>query len=269
MPDPGLYVGTLRHQRFTPTSNTFTYPLFMTLLDIDALPELMRVSPLTSYNRFNWASFHDTDHLGPESLPLRVKLQDAAHRDGVTLPNGQILLLTHLRYLGYVFNPVSFYYCYDTQGTLQMVVAEVNNTFGGQQTYWLTGGTTGTGTGSLAFRVPKTLYVSPFLRVELDWLFVFSQLKETMLVHMMAVEDGKGTVLDATLRLARQPWRAAAVHKALLRFPVMTASVILAIHWQALRLYLKGVPIIPRRTKDGTNVRQRPDIDANAGAPGR
>lgn len=263
MPEPGLYTGTLRHQRFAPKNHQFTYRLFMTLLDIDCIDELMRVSPLASYNRFNWASFHDEDHLGEEKRPVRAKLEEDARKAGVTLPRGQVLLLTHLRYLGYVFNPVSFYYCFDADGRLQTVMAEVNNTYGGRQTYWLTDNVSGSTSGGLAFRVPKTLYVSPFMKVDLDWLFFFSQVKDTMLVHMRAVEEGTGTVLDATLRLSRQPWRAGSLHRALLRFPIMTASVIAGIHWQALRLYLKGIPLVARRSRNGMT--ERPETGAGAG----
>jgi DUF1365 family protein len=262
MPEPGLYVGTVRHRRFAPVRHAFTYPLFMTLLDIDRLPELMRVSPFTSYNRFIWASFHDDDHLVPGARPMRAKLEDEARREGVTLPDGRILLLTHLRYLGYVFNPVSFYYCYDSDDRLQLMVAEVNNTYGGRQTYWLTCGTPHASSGATSFRTPKTMYVSPFLQVDLDWTFHLSRLGDTAFVHMQALEDDVKTTLDATLRLRRRPWTAGAIVRTLLRFPAMTASVIIGIHWQALRLYLKGVPVVPRRTKDGLNT--RPEEGAGA-----
>ncbi|MEQ1758075.1 MAG: DUF1365 domain-containing protein [Vicinamibacterales bacterium] len=262
MPEPGLYVGTVRHRRFSPARHEFTYPLFMSLLDIDRLPDLMNVSPFTSYNRFNWASFHDEDHLGSERRPVRAKLEDVARRAGVTLPGGQILLLTHLRYLGYIFNPVSFYYCYDTHGRLDTVLADVSNTYGGRQTYWLTRGTAHSVTGGLSFRTRKTLYVSPFLPVGLEWTFFFSQLGDTALVHMTAVEDGKRATLDATLILSRTPWSASNLHRALARFPAMTVSVIASIHWEALRLYWKGVPVVPRPTTTGMVT--RPDENAEA-----
>ena len=137
MIDSGLFVGTLRHRRFTPVAHAFTYPLFMALLDIDRVPELMRVSAVTSYNRWNWASFDDRDHLGDPSRSLRERLDVDAARHGIDLPDGPIFLLTHLRYLGYCFNPVSFFYCFDRAEQLQVVLAEVSNTFGGTHNYWL------------------------------------------------------------------------------------------------------------------------------------
>ena len=97
----------------------------MALLDVDRLPELMRVSRLTSYNRWNWASFDDRDHLGDPTRALRDRLALDATRHGIDLPDGRIFLLTHLRYLGYGFNPVSFFYCFDAAERLRVVLAEV------------------------------------------------------------------------------------------------------------------------------------------------
>lgn len=272
MPEPGVYVGTLRHRRFRPRAHAFTYPIFLTLLDVDRLGDLLRVSPFTAYNRANWASFHDADHLDGTSRPLRERLREDAARAGVLLPDGQVLLLTHLRYLGYVFNPVSFYYCFDAEGRLAMVMAEVNNTFGGRQTYWLTEPTRRGDTGGFSFRTRKTLFVSPFLPLGLDWTFFFSQVGAQIVVHMTAEEvvDGSGggdpggeaAVLDATLRLDRRPWTAGVFLRTLIRFPFMTARVIAAIHWQALRLYLKRVPVFTSPTPDGVEARRVPGVGA-------
>ena len=95
----GLYRGSLRHRRFTPQSNEFTYPIFMAFLDVDRLSELMQVSPWVSNNRFNWASYDDRDHLGDPRLPLRERLKLEAQSRGIDLGSGKIFLLTHLRYL--------------------------------------------------------------------------------------------------------------------------------------------------------------------------
>ena len=130
--------------------HAFTYPLFMVLLDIDRIPELMSASPFTSHNRWNWASFHDGDHFGDAAAPLRERLSQDAAAHGLSLPDGPVLLLTHLRYLGYCFNPVSFYYCHDAGGELRLILAEVNNTFGGSHNYWLTLDGAGSAAGGAA-----------------------------------------------------------------------------------------------------------------------
>ncbi len=187
--DSGLFIGTLRHRRFAPIAHAFTYPLFMALLDIDRLPELMRVSRVTGYNRFNWASFHDRDHLGDPARPLRERLAVAATGHGLDLPDGRIFLLTHLRYFGYGFNPVSFFYCFDAAEQLQIVVAEVNNTFGGTHNYWLR-----PDSASRSFRAvaTKSLYVSPFMPVDVDYAFAFTLPEDRLVAHMATIECRRG-----------------------------------------------------------------------------
>jgi DUF1365 family protein len=247
----GLFVGTLRHRRFTPVAHAFTYPLFMALLDIDRLPELMRVSRLTSYNRWNWASFDERDHLDRATGTLRERLvADAAHH-GIDVPRGPVFLLTHLRYLGYGFNPVSFFYCFDGAARLQLVLAEVSNTFGGAHNYWLR-----PDPASCTFRAAaaKSLYVSPFMAVDLDYSFAFTTPATRLVAHMQAGRAGS-IGFDATLSLARRPWNAAEIRRVLARHPAMTTKVIAQIHWQAMKLWWKGVPIVPRVTADGVGER--------------
>ena len=254
---PGLYVGTIRHRRFSPRPHEFTYSLFMALLDIDRLPEAMSVSPLTSYNRWNWAAFHDRDHLGDPARSLRERLQADAAAVGASVPDGPILLLTHLRYAGYVFNPISLFYCHDPSGGLRTVLAEVNNTYGGRQTYWLSRDDRHTA-GPFRAMAPKSLYVSPFMRVENDYEFVLTPPGETLMAHMNVTpsESGSARLFDATLQLQHQPWTARTIRAALVRFPLMTAKVIAAIHFEALRLYFKGVPVVPRLVPSGVGERQ-------------
>ena len=240
MIDAGIFGGRLRHRRFTPVAHAFTYPLFMALLDIDRVPELMRVSALTSHNRWNWASFDDRDHLGDPARSLRERLAADAARAGIDVPDGRIFLLTHLRYLGYCFNPVSFFYCFDRAERLQAVLAEVRNTFNGAHNYWLR-----PQSASPTFRAAaaKSLYVSPFMPVDLDYTFAFTPPADRLVAHMTTVDAGV-VGFDATLSLERRPWNAIEIRRALVRYPVMTAQVVAGIHWQALRLWWKGVPMV-------------------------
>ena len=244
MIDSGLFVGTLRHRRFTPVAHAFTYPLFMALLDVDLIPELMNRSWLTSHNRWNWASFDDRDHLGDPNLPLRERLIVDAARDGVELPAGRIFLLTHLRYLGYCFNPVSFFYCFDRAGQLRVVLAEVNNTFGGSHNYWLR-----PDPASRTFRAAaaKAMDVSPFMPIDLEYTFAFTPPTDRLVAHMETSRAGL-VGFDATLSLERRAWNAAELRRVLMRYPAMTTNVIAQIHWQALKLWWKGVPVVPRVT---------------------
>ena len=242
MIEHGLYRGTLRHRRFDPVRHEFTYSLFMACLDIDRLENAMSVAPFTSLNRPNIASFYDKDHFGDPRQPLRQRLNADAAANGITLPDGQILLLTNLRYLGYAFNPISLYYCHNRAGQLEIVLAEVNNTFGETKNYWLTTLNQLPASNALKYRCPKEMHVSPFNKMELDYEFVLTEPGETLVAHMNTLDEGRH-FFDATLTLNREPWSAGNLAKALARFPWMTAKVIGAIHWEALRLWLKKVPV--------------------------
>lgn len=269
IPSPGMYVGTIRHRRFTPRPHAFTYSIGMPLLDVDRLPELMRVSRLTSYNRWNLASFDERDHFGDPSRRLRDRVHESARAAGITLPAGPLYLLTHLRYGGYVFNPISIFYSYDEGGTLRHVLAEVNNTYGGRHLYWLS---PRAGHDARSFRATaaKVLYVSPFMQAEADYEFVLTPPGESLMTHMNVTPSADPTpaarIMDATLTLTCRPWTAATIRSTLLRFPLMTTQVTAAIHWQALRLYLGGVPVVPRRAPNGEGERWAQDAGSNAAA---
>ena len=242
---PALYAGTLRHRRHAPAAHAFQYSLFMALLDIDRIPDAMSVSRLTGYNRRRWAAFHDVDHIGDPARPLRDRVIASARDAGVTLPDGPIHLLTHLRYAGYIFNPISLYYCYDIDGRLRRVLADVRNTYGGRHAYWLTAADGDE--RRLRARAAKSLYVSPFMAFDVEYEFLLTHPDETLVAHMNVLPaDGGGrrAIFDATLRLRRKPWTARSLRRALLRHPFMTAKVIGAIHWEALRLRRK-LPIVP------------------------
>jgi DUF1365 family protein len=259
--DAGLFVGTLRHRRFTPVPHAFTYPLFMALLDIDRVPQQMRVSRVTSYNGWSWASFDERDHLGDPARPLRERLAIDAGLHGIDLPDGRIFLLTHLRYLGYCFNPISFFYCFDGRERLQLVMAEVSNTFGGSHNYWLR-----PDPASRTFRsaTVKSLDVSPFMPADLDYAFALTPPADRLVAHMTTSSSGVAS-FDATLSLVRRPWTATEVRRVLFSYPVMTVNVIVGIHWQALKLWWKGVPLVRRITPDG--VGERAASDAGTAGP--
>jgi len=239
--EPGIYRGTLRHRRFRPHAHEFRYPVFLAMLDIDRLPETMARSAFSSYNHFNWASFEEKDHFGDPHVALRQRLEEAARTEGVSLPTGRVMLLTNLRYLGYCFNPISFFYFLDEQGNVPVVLAEVNSTFGEHKNYWLWSGNR-LGESGMQFSCAKEMHVSPFMPMELGYEFALTAPGKTLTAHMETV-DGGAPLFDATLTLERRPWTGGELLRALLGHPAMTAKVVFAIHWEALRLWLKKVPV--------------------------
>lgn len=249
MPEPGIYTGVLRHRRFQPVSHEFEYPLFMVLLDVDRIEETLSRSRLSSVNRFNWASYYSSDHFGDPGQSLRERLRvDAASR-GLTLPDGPIFLLTQLRYLGYCFNPISFYYCYDSSAKLGLILAEVNSTFGETMNYWLHPGNrfecdSNVDSRNTAFhyRTGKRMHVSPFMGMDMEYEFTLTPPVEKLVAHLTNIIPDGGRPFDATLKLERMPWTAGNLRRTLLRFPWMTAKTTFAIHFEALRLFLKRAP---------------------------
>lgn len=233
-----LYTGTLVHARRTPSENVFRYPVCFYLLDLDELAELDRGLRFFSYNRPNVVALRDRDHLGDPRLPVKENVLRFLAGGGIDLEGGRILLLTNLRVLGYVFNPVSFYYCYGADGALRCLVAEVWNTFGEMHPYLLSEENR---TGPLAYTTPKRMHVSPFFGLEQEYRFFFSEPGER--IHARVdVWEGAERRLGSVLAGTRQPLVNSTLGNALLRYPFMPQQVISRIHWQALRLYLKGVP---------------------------
>lgn len=239
-----LYRGAVRHRRREPVVHDFRTSLFMLYLDLDELPAVFDGRWLWSARRPNLAWFRRADYLGDPRQPLDAAVRDlVAARTGVR-PTGPIRLLTHLRYFGFVMNPVSFYYCFDTSGRrVEALVAEITNTpWGERHAYVLRAPPDGA--RLQRFRFSKTFHVSPFMGMEHEYDWRFSPPGERLLVHMQN-HTPAGKLFDATLTLRRQPLGGRALAAALLRHPAMTAQVALAIYWQALRLWMRRVPVHP------------------------
>ena len=250
-----LYTGWVSHRRRAPRVHAFRYPLFMVWLDLAELGEVFRGRWFWGAERRALAAFRRADHLGDPQRPLADCVRELVAQRTGQRPRGPIRLLTHLRYFGYCFNPVSFYYCYDAADhDLQAVVAEVNNTpWGERHCYVLDaaqararGMTPGADTEGRPpvvrrWHSDKQLHVSPFMPMDMQYDWQLSTPAARLLVHMNCTRAA-APLFAATLALRRRPISGWTLAATLLRYPWMSARVITAIHWQALRLWLKRVP---------------------------
>lgn len=244
--ESALYVGQLRHRRHTPRPHAFAYRLFMLYLDLDELPSLFTGRWLWRYERRGVAAFHRADYLGDPRQPLREAVLDRVEAHCGRRPRGPIRMLTHLRYLGYAFNPVTFYYCWDAYpGRPAAIVAEITNTpWNERHAYVLPVAADPHAGASLRFRFGKAFHVSPFMPMDQDYDWRFTVPGPRLAVHMRNWRAG-APVFEATLALERRPLSTANLTRALARFPAMTAAVSGAIYWQALRLWWKRLPFHP------------------------
>ena len=239
-----IYEGRVRHARATPVAHSFRYRVFMMYLDLAELDRVFAKRWFWSTTRPALARFKRENHLGPADESLDESVRRLVEAESGVRPSGPIRLLTNLSYYGYCFNPVSFYYCFDADGrNVEATVCEVTNTpWGETQMYVLPRAGSNCRGETQTFEDDKKMHVSPFMPMDMKYQWCFTRPGEKLSVYMVNSRDGD-RVFDASLVLERKEITGASLAGVLFRFPFMTLKVMAAIHWQALKLWLKRCPV--------------------------
>jgi DUF1365 family protein len=240
LPAISLYHCRVAHERLLPFRHGFAYRVFSLLLDIDRLPQIAAASRLLRHNRFGLVGFHDRDHGPRDGSPLRPWVEAALRRHGLAEAGHRILLFCFPRLLGYVFNPLSIYFCHDAAGRLRAVLYEVKNTFGDQHGYLIEVPADAAPGASFAQRAGKRFHVSPFLPPAGGYEFRIRPPDERIGIVIRQHGPGGALQMVASQTGHREAFNDRALLRAVIRHPLMTVKVMAGIHWQALQLWRKG-----------------------------
>jgi DUF1365 family protein len=234
-----LYPGEVMHQRLKPFGHRFAYKVFSLLVDIDRLDEVGRLSPLLSVNRPNLASFREADQTERDGETLRAFADRLLANAGLEKPAERILLLSYPRIFGYVFNPISVYFAYDAQDKLLALIYAVRNTFGERHTYVARIEPGDLSEAGVRQTRAKRFHVSPFIGMDARYHFRILPPGRAIRLRIHETENGE-PLLSATFAGQAKQLTTAALASCLLRIPFMTWKIMAGIHWEALKLWLKG-----------------------------
>jgi hypothetical protein len=236
------------HRRFKPTQHRLSYRVFWTLLDLDELPQLTKKLRLFSRERFNLFGFYNSGHGDGSATPLREQVETHLAKANIDLDGGAIRLLCMPRILGFTFNPISVYYCYRRTGALAALLYEVHNTFGQRHSYLIP--VEGSPDGALEQHCLKAFYVSPFMDMDIAYTFRVTPPGERIALAIDGADTHNsgqdGRVIAASLSGERRELNDAALLAAFAAFPLLTLKVVAGIHWEALKLWRKGVALHDR-----------------------
>lgn len=253
-----LYRGEVMHARLKPTPHRFVYRVLNLLIDLDRLDEADRQSSLFGVNRRALYSFHERDHGPRNGSALSAHVRAIAANAGIDLSGGRIELLCYPRLLGYAFNPLSVYYGYRADGPLALLIYEVRNTFGEHHSYICPVRPDEISAAGIRQVRDKRFHVSPFIGMDMRYHFRISPPSEDAKIRILET-DSDGPLLAATFNGRKQPLTSTHLIAAFLALPFVTLKVVWGIHYEAARLWLKGVRLAPppQRASDPTSAGQR------------
>lgn len=240
-----LYFGEVMHARLKPMGHRFSYRVMSLLIDLDRLDEADRQSPLFGVNRAALYSFNEADHGNRDGSSLRAYAQACADAHGLDLAGGKVLLLCYPRLLGFTFNPLSVYFCHRADGELALIIYEVRNTFGDIHSYALPVKPGQASAAGIRQQQDKQFYVSPFVEMAMRYHFRVVPPGDTVRLRILET-DREGPLLSATFNGRRRALATSALLRSFFALPLVTVKIVAAIHWEALRLWLKGVRLVPR-----------------------
>jgi DUF1365 family protein len=249
-----LYGGTVTHQRLRPRKHRLRYRIFNVLLDLDELPALSRRLRLFSHDRFNLFSFHDRDHGAGEAGGLRAWVEEQLRAAGLNPDGGAIRVLCMPRILGHAFNPISVYWCHARDGALLAMLYEVNNTFGERHSYLMPADGA---EGPVRQTCAKRFYVSPFMAMDMTYRFRVTP-PDAQVVVAITAADAQGVMISTAFAGRRAELTDRALLSRFLRMPLLGMKVIAAIHWEAAKLWWKGMRLQARPAPPATPVTYTP-----------
>jgi len=245
-----IYSGLITHRRFKPKRHFFTYKTFSLLIDLREIENLEKKIKFFSYNKFNILSFYDTDHGPRDGSSLVNWAKNTLAEAKINIGSGIIKLLCYPRFFGYVFNPLSIFYCYDDNLHLKAILYEVKNTFNEQHTYVFPASSS---SNLILHKCDKKFYVSPFM--EMKTFYNFRLLKPEKNLNVFIKQgDVEGTLFTACQVGKKIEMSSKNLFFQFLKHPLMSFKVILAIHFEAFRLWIKGVKHVKRKIKIKNNL---------------
>ncbi|MCC3305319.1 DUF1365 domain-containing protein [Sneathiella sp. HT1-7] len=251
MQKSGLYNGIVTHRRLSPVGHHLDYRIFYLLIDLDELDDLGRDIPFLSVNKRNLVSFFTKDFGDGTPTDIKARILEQVKQQGLATEISSVRLLCIPRIFGYAFNPLSTYYCFDANDDLVTLVYEVSNTFGEKHSYILPAGPADS-RGLVKQACSKEFYVSPFMPMECRYEFSVLPPGETIALSIRQFHEGKA-VMNASFVGQRSPLTRGALGRALFKFPFNSLKVIVGIHWEALKLWLKGMKLVARPKKKAAN----------------